>query len=506
MKQRIIATVAALAVLFFVATIGAEPISAQEQTPIPGTPIPTPTPDIEGRITHLEVVQTHTIESLRSSNDTYRSVVTVFSVLVGLLVAIQGAVSYGHLHRESERDQIDRTGVEQVSNVMNVVQQTLQSRLTAEKQARKEARKAQRRLRKVLKQIKSLEQFVQNFQGNINSLREEIENRASELAQVWRHEFRRKTADLNSFARQFDAFETEFKALEEEPRAFSARVCYIRGIAAHYANLPETAKEYLEKVVEIQPLQSDEDKSRAATAYYYLGLTECNFGNHESAIKSFEHANRLDLELELEERDFLTQVVTAEAYAMMDKFDMARQFIADVEKGLRPKKPRPLRNSEQRVLSRATLIKANMAILEREADWDRKAQRLLERVRDEDPHYYYATATLAQVYHKRGKIDKAQEVFHKAYESIESSNDLLKVTEARSRILLLMVAGMCCRQGLVDEKKAEQHLDEADHLRGALPRMGPQVCTVFSTLSKRNESSDTIHRHIELIRRGQVLL
>jgi hypothetical protein len=70
MKQRIIATVATLAVLFFVATIGAEPISAQAQTPIPGMPVPTPTPDIEGRVNQPEVVQTHTIESLRSSNDT----------------------------------------------------------------------------------------------------------------------------------------------------------------------------------------------------------------------------------------------------------------------------------------------------------------------------------------------------------------------------------------------------------------------------------------------------
>jgi hypothetical protein len=156
MKQRIIATVATLAVLFFVATIGAEPISAQAQTPIPGMPVPTPTPDIEGRVNQPEVVQTHTIESLRSSNDTYRSVVTVFRMLIGLLVAIQGAVSYGHMHRESERDQVDRIGVEQVSNVMNVVQQTLQSRLTAEKQARKEARKAQRRLRKVLVTIQMI--------------------------------------------------------------------------------------------------------------------------------------------------------------------------------------------------------------------------------------------------------------------------------------------------------------------------------------------------------------
>ena len=151
-------------------------------------------------------------------------------------------------------------------------------------------------------------------------------------------------------------------------------------------------------------------------------------------------------------------------------------------------------------------MRANMAILERGADWHPEAQQLLEQVYEEDPYYYYATATLAQIHYDQDAIGKAQELFDKAYESIERSGDLLTVTEARSKVLLLMVAGMCCTHGIVDEKRVAQHLDEADNLRDDLPRMGNQVCTVFSTLSKRNESSDTIRHHIELIRKGQVLL
>jgi tetratricopeptide (TPR) repeat protein len=359
--------------------------------------------------------------------------------------------------------------------------------------------------RQALKQVKSLEQFGQTFQKNRNSLREEIESRASQLAQVSRHDFRHKTSELISFAQQFDTFSAEFEVLEEERRTFGARVPYIRGIAAHYSDQPEIARLYLEEAVAYREPQPEEDtfayNRRVANAYYYLGLTESNFGNYEKAITFFENANRL----ELQGKDVVTRLATAEAYVMMDNFDMARQFITDVEEELHEiEMTRPLRTSE--VPSRATLIRANMALLERGADWHLEVQLLLEEVVEENPYYYYATATLAQVHHDQGTIGKAQELFHKAYESIEHSGQLLTVTETRSRILLLMVAGMCCKHGLTDERRAEQHLDEADHLRGALPRMGPQVCTVFSTLSKRNESSDTIRHHIELIRKGKVLL
>jgi tetratricopeptide (TPR) repeat protein len=507
MKHRLIATVATLVVISFSTVIGTVPISAQETTPTPGAPVPASITDLERRTYQLEVTQAQTIRALEINDKHNKDIITGIGAFIAVLVAVQGIATGIQLHREGKRDRTEGTSIEEMTHVMNVVQQTLQSRLDAEKQAREETAEAQHQLQKFENQVKSLEQFYQNFQKNIRSLREEIEKRATELAQISRHDFRRKTDELNSFAQQVNMFKTQFKALEEESRTFSAAASYVRGIAAHYANQPEGTKVHLQNFVDSQPPKSDEDKRHVATAYYYLGLTECNFGNHENAISLFEKANKLDLQLDIHKRDFLTPLVTAEAHVMMDSLDMARQFTNETKTGLRTiEQKRPLRNSEQRVRSRAILIEANMVILGHEADWHGKAQQLLEQVHAEDPYYYYATATLAQVYYDQDRTDEAQELFREAYTTIERSGHLLTVTEARSRILLLMTAGTCCKHGLTDEKRAEQHLDEADHLRDSLPRMGSQVCTVFSTLSKRNESSDTIRRHIELIRQGKVLL
>jgi tetratricopeptide (TPR) repeat protein len=576
MKQRIIATVATLAVLFFVATIGAAPISAQEQTPIPDVPVPTPTPDLDQRVGHLEEAQTQTVESLKQINEQNRFITTVITGIIAVLVAVQSLATGIQLHREGRRDdrqadrekerdrldlkaaeqvsnimnvvqqtlasrlaseeqmqQLDRTsirrvsdvmrvvqqtlasrleiestGITQVSEIMNVVRQTLESHLQTEEQAREMVTKAEKELEESLRRLRPLQQFYQKFQATIKMSRQAIEEHAFQLAQISRHDFKRQTNELNSLARQIDTFKAEFEALEEEPCVFSARVPYIRGIAALYANQPEIAKQNLEEVIQSRKPELDEGgadyKSRIANAYYYLGVTESNFGNHEDAITSFENVNRLDLH----KPEFLTRIVTAEAYVMMDDFDTARRFITEVEEGLGEieRESGRLHNYQLRLRSRAALIRANMAILERGADWHLEVQQSLKQVSEEDPYYYYATVTLAQIHHDQGTIGKAQELFHQAYESIERSGHLLTVTEGRSKILLLMVAGMCCKHGLTDEKRAEQHLEEADHLRDNLPRMGPQVYKVFSTLSKRNESSDTIRRHIELIRRGKVLL
>ena|ERR1051326_5086484 len=101
--------------------------------------------------------------------------------------------------------------------------------------------------------------------------------------------------------------------------------------------------------------------------------------------------------------------------------------------------------------------------------------------------------------------EDAKRLFHEAYESIERSGDLLTVTEVRIKILLLMVAGMCGKHGSESVKlRAENHLLSADSLRESLPKIGTEICTVFSHLSKRNESSETIHAHIELIRNDEL--
>jgi tetratricopeptide (TPR) repeat protein len=366
-------------------------------------------------------------------------------------------------------------------------------------------------------QLGPLRQFYRNFQTGINKSRKEIEDRASHWARTAsRHDFRDMASALNSFAQKHAKFETDFEPLEEvpegEPRPrFSARVPYIRGIAEHYTNQPENAAKYLNDVVTSHEPEPGEDdiayKRRVANTYYYLGLTESNFGNNEKAIELFEKANELDLQA----RDFLTRVVTAEAYVMMKDFDKAQGYIDYVERRLNEIESEEgrLRNFHLRLRSRAALIRANIAILRREANWHQQVHRLLnETVYVTDPQYYYATATLAQVYYDEGENTKARDLFDQAHTTIERSGHLLTVTETRSKVLLLMTAGMCCKHGPMDEGRSEELLDKAENLLGNLPRLprtDHEVCTVFSTLTKRNESSDTIRRHIELIRKGQVL-
>ncbi|MCB9305321.1 MAG: hypothetical protein H6565_01860 [Lewinellaceae bacterium] len=130
----------------------------------------------------------------------------------------------------------------------------------------------------------------------------------------------------------------------------------------------------------------------------------------------------------------------------------------------------------------------------------------LEVVHLKDPAYYYSTTTLAQAY-AVDDMEKAKRLFHEAYQSILSLRDLETVKEVRSRILLLMTAGLCAKQSLSNGQQIwDDYLDEADILRSNLPRIDEDQCTAYSILGKRNEVSEVLHHHIEMIREGKVLV
>lgn len=498
MKKRVI-----VALPFLILTIGTMRLAARQSTPTSSAPASTS--DLERRIYQLEVAQTQTVESLKSSNEHNKFLIQMIGIIFMVLVTIQGVTTFFQVRREKQRYDLQS---EQVSKIMNVVHQTLESRLTAEEEARERANKAQDDLQKVHSRFTSLERFYRNFQTTIKIAREAIEETASRLAHTSRHDFRQMTSELNSFAEQFERFKTDFEAIEEEPHLqFSTRVPYIRGIAAHYANQPEIVKQYLTDVVGIRQPELGETevdwRRRVANSYYYLGLTESNFGYEQNAIRYFENANKLDLQ----NRDFLTRIVTAEAYIMINDFKKAMQFITEVEKGLYSIKRQigHLRNVDLRLRSRATLMRANIAIMARKGNWRKTAQEILRSVHNDDPQYYYATVALAQIGLDDDSI-KAQRLFGESYEEIERSGHLLTVTEVRVKILLLMVAGICCKHGLRDERRSDEYLDKAEALLGSLPKLGPKVCTVFSALSFRNENHEKIRQHIDLIQGGDVLL
>lgn len=550
MKPRAFVPAASKVFLLILLTFWIMQISAQQPVPVPNTPTATSTSDLERRVYQLEVAQNQAIESLKSSNDTYKTLITAFTVLFAIMVGIQSAFSFLQWRRESKReslqaqqeedraDQVSRVmavvqrtlqnrlaseysqaqretgrelaelkGVDQVSKIMGLVEQTLQSRLAAEQKAREEATKAQSQLETIMNQISPLETFVRKFQDAAATKRKAIEDAALKLSQTSRQDFRAKTTELNNFVQKVEEFASDFAPLEKEKQPFSSFVTYVLGIAAHYANQPEIAKQNLEMAV-VKKIEATETEitynRRLANANYYLGLIESNFGNYRNAIDYFDIAERLDPTNE----DLLTKVLTADTYVMNREFSKAIPIITTLDMKLDDTERRDgrLRNSDKRLRSRAALIKASIAILNHEANWHEEALQILESVYDKDPLYYYATATLAQVYADQGNTGDAEKYFREAYNTIERSGDLITVTEVRIKILLLMVAAMCCRHGLKDEKRAEEHLDKADALRDSLPKIGDKICTVFSYLSKLNENSQDIHSHIELIRKGNVLL
>lgn len=152
---------------------------------------------------------------------------------------------------------------------------------------------------------------------------------------------------------------------------------------------------------------------------------------------------------------------------------------------------------------RATLIRANIAITSGREQWE-AAIALLRSVAD--PHEYYASATLAQILRKQDPASRqAQELFQNSYLAIRDLGHLQAVVEVRSKILLLLVAGMCAQYTAGYTAMAEEHLVEAEGLLASLPERDGQPCTVFSTLSKRNVDKSVVLADIDALRRGSVL-
>jgi tetratricopeptide (TPR) repeat protein len=417
------------------------------------------------------------------------------------LVVIQTAFQVRH-------DRVQHQGVEQVSSVMGVVRETLIARLDSEQQERERADTLQTTIAAIKAELDLASRRRRVQDEIIAREREEIEAKANQLAaHTSRHQFRDRIPELNDLARQFDTFKSQSEPMEEPAREFSARVHYIRGIAAHYANDPERAVQYLTAVTE-RPVGTEPSitiNRRLANAFYYLGVTHSNFGNLAAAIDSFATA----IAKVPEGGDYLTRVVYAEALAMggldqaMEAVEAAKQTVADISRQFAQRAVPP---AEHRLRSRATLIQANVAILsgDRTTIGDH-VDALIRPLLTDDPDYYYATMTLAQAYALAGHSDSTL-LFRQAYDAILGSNHLFTITEVRSKILLHMAAALCLRHGLNDQRHSEEHLDTASGLLLRLPKMNGVPCTVFSTLTKRNEASGTIVQHIRDIHDGIELI
>jgi len=421
--------------------------------------------------------------------------------------------------REDKLDDMTRGSVDSVNKVLEVVYNTFKERREAEEEARKATDRFQDQIKKLTDTIDALNGKIQDLEGfaadvrrtNENE-RQAIELRAREITKATpRHLIRQQVAKFVEFARLYDAFRGRQGSTENpgDDSGFSIYVRYVRGIAAHYTNDPALLTSLLNAVVSDKRVQAGEEavhrNKRHVVAYYFLGLTESNFGNYDGAIEAFQHA----IDLEGEPKDVLSRLVAAEAAAFASRTVEASRYLDEVEGILSElRKQHDNANNSfpfafRRHGYRAALIRANMAIRSGKSQRDR-AVELLRSVGDANE--YYVLATLAQVLAKSDPQSReAKALFEKAYRSIQNLSHLTAVVETRSRILLLLVAGMCSQHADERGSMTDEHFAEAQSLLSALPDRNGQPCTVFSVLSKRNVDKHEIAAEIGALRDGSVL-
>jgi hypothetical protein len=458
--------------------------------------------ELNRKVSEQGATLTQYIASLNSVLDLLRW------LLGGLALGLTGVVVI-QSYFQKRHDEVQLAGVEKVTDIMGVVHSALDGRLTEEKNQRMRADTLETTLKEFKEQLRRATERGDIQDRIIRREREAIEAGAQALADTSRHAFRGRIDDLLAFARRFDTFKTQYEPMEEEVREFSAKVLYVRGIAAAYANEPGTAQEYLTTVTNQATVGAEPQDTvdrRIAVAFFYLGIIKSNFGHVIAAADSFSAARQKYPK----DIDNLTAVVEAEALAMGGRIADARARAQEIEENLDARyRNGVLPFDERRLRSRAILIQANAAILEGHRNYIQVVTGLLTPVLEQDPDYYYARVTMAQV--KLASNDSAERpiaetLLQSAYEDIIVSNHRYTLVEARSKILLYMTAGLCQRLGVSNLAHADEHLSMASRLLGSLPRMGPETCTVFSVLTKRNEGRQTIEEHIRAVRDGQALL
>lgn len=425
--------------------------------------------------------------------------------------------------REQRIDALAQNSVRSISSILNVLHRTLEARRVAEAQARTAAAESEAMIKgltgtidKLTAEISNLKQVGIEVKRTRDNERQAIEFSAAELAKTARHQFRLRLKAFDHYSQQYDGYRARYGSDERDAFLdFTSVASYVRGIAAHYFNDPANATKYLEKVIADRVDNDNNEVKRRIVVLYLLGIIESNFEAYEKADVHFRNALALEPKPQENETllrippDFLTRVVAAEAAAISNNLVVSEQYLVEIDKALAQIRKEcsagniPFSASHRRLGERAALVRANQHL--RTADYSSAISLLEPIVETATPRDYYAKATLAQLYFVTGKLEQSQKLFRDCYTSIQALGDLSpeSITEVRSRILLLMTAAVAAHWGNTDRGMALNHLDEAVSLIEQLPKRGGQMCSVFSTFSKRNESSRAIALHIDQIRAGK---
>jgi hypothetical protein len=169
----------------------------------------------------------------------------------------------------------------------------------------------------------------------------------------------------------------------------------------------------------------------------------------------------------------------------------------------------PFPTSLRRLGNRAHLARVNLKVAPGLVDYSTEIKLIEDVLQNAELSEYYIRATLAQILSRSDSQDRARALFTETYANIQMLGHLSpeSITEIRSRVLLLMTAAVSAKNGK-DENRAiaEEHLNEATALLNQLPNRDGQMCSVFSTISKKNESPQRISEHIVQIRAGAILI
>ena len=285
-----------------------------------------PNQDLQHRVDIAEEHVKHVEDLVKSNSDASRLFITVLSVIIGLIVGVQSvfqgmilrhqwARDSEHDKREKERDSAANAGAKSVADVLSVIKDTMDYRLTQEKKAVEEANRAKEEVETLRGRVTRVDA---HFERLARTAHVRLEAAANRLAKFRRHDFKEIPTELADFAQNYQEYADNLQPLASPDLKFTAKVIYVRGIAAHYMSQPLLTKECLSEVVgREQPEKGEtefEHSRRLANSYYYLGVNESNFANYIDAIRLLEKANALDLDA----RDLLTRIVTAECYTFGD--------------------------------------------------------------------------------------------------------------------------------------------------------------------------------------------
>ncbi|MCB9305320.1 MAG: hypothetical protein H6565_01855 [Lewinellaceae bacterium] len=165
-------------------------------------------------------------------------------------------------------------------------------------------------------------------------MRRRLEETAIRLAHISRHDFRINAEALRELRASFSSSRPIWSRWKRKSTnsARAYRISGHRGALLQPAGLAKEA--LLLKVTSAKQPEPDEDSTsydrRIANASYYLGLIESNQGNQDQAIAYFEKQTAADLQY----RDFLTRIVTAESYILKTITAGRSRYIAEVQEPL----------------------------------------------------------------------------------------------------------------------------------------------------------------------------